>query len=112
MTSHSVSWTPHPQADTRRRSAEQRSLKKLNHEHVLPRKWLREQMKADPSRCEEIIASAIGCVVTREEHERLTTASRLNPELQGWERYQAAGVAVYDMATGDGLDLTKRSSVD
>jgi hypothetical protein len=93
---------------TRFRSAgavAERDIRQLNHEHVFPRKWLRERLLADPSRCEATMAMAVGCVVTRDEHAALTAASRADPSLEGWARYVAAGVEVFDMATGARVQL-------
>lgn len=70
---------------------------KVHHEHVVPRKTLVDRMIADPDKIPEILASALACLVTVEEHGRLTA---LPPHLQGWDRYRAAGVAVVDMADG------------
>jgi hypothetical protein len=40
----------------------------------------------------------VSCIVTKTEHERLT---RFDETCQGWDRYLAARVDVYDMATGN-----------
>ena len=49
---------------------------------------------------EERLASAIkaagACVVTVAEHKRLTELSRARPDLEGWDRYEAAGIEVVD----------------
>jgi hypothetical protein len=66
---------------------------KRQHEHVYPRKWLIAQLKADPSLVDEVLAKAFGCVITIDEHRRLSAASR---GLLGWDRYRAAGIRVYD----------------
>lgn len=71
--------------------------KHVNHEHVTPRLALRRAMLQDPHRVGEILRSAQACVVTREEHGRLNA---IGEEFRGWERYRAAQVDVYDMATG------------
>jgi hypothetical protein len=83
----------------------ERDIRRLNHEHVFPRKWLRDHLLDAPDRCGEIMAMAVGCVVTREEHAALTAASRANPSLEGWRRYLAAGIEVFDMATGARINL-------
>lgn len=72
----------------------------LNHEHVLTRKQLIDLMLKEGSACDEIMATAIGCCVLREEHRRLTAVERADPTLAGWERYRAAAVPVVDQATG------------
>jgi hypothetical protein len=71
--------------------------RRLNHEHVFPRRWLRERMLAEPDRYREIMAMAVACLVTRDEHLRLTEATRLQPELEGWSRYAAAAIEVVDL---------------
>lgn len=70
---------------------------KLNHEHVLTRKFLVDQIIAEPTRIEEIFERAIGCTVLRSEHKLITKAEQLNPTLFGWDRYLAAGVEVWDL---------------
>jgi hypothetical protein len=69
---------------------------RLTHEHVVPRKILVDRMMAKPERVADIMEQALGCVVTREDHKRLTDATRANPSLEGWDRYDAAGVEVVD----------------
>jgi len=71
--------------------------KSLRHDHVLTRKELTEALVADPERADEIIRSALGCVVTKDEHDRLGSVS---PSASGWERYLAARVDVFDEQTG------------
>ena len=74
----------------------------LEHEHVYPRKWLIDQMLAEPSAVEMVLDTfALSCTVTREEHRRLANAERTTPGLEGWHRYHAAGIAVTDLATGE-----------
>jgi len=50
----------------------------------------------EPSRSRELLKTAIGCVVTVDEHQRLTNITRKQPDLRGWERYNAAGITVID----------------
>jgi hypothetical protein len=64
----------------------------LAHEHVVPRQLLIDRLIAEPGRAPEILAFAVACVVTREEHSRL-------PDGDGWERYEAAGIEVVDTRT-------------
>ena len=49
-----------------------------------------------PERAREIAKTAIGCVVTKEEHRELTRVSREQPRLRGWDRYQAASITIVD----------------
>lgn len=88
--------------DTRYRSAASigEPVSTLHHEHVFTRKALVAQLLEEPERCSEIMATAVGCVILREEHKKLAVAERANPELTGWGRYSRAGVRVIDLATG------------
>jgi hypothetical protein len=72
------------------------SVQDLRHDHVITRKALIDGMLAEPRHAEKILRGAIACVVTVEEHARLTA---LRPEPSGWERYLAASVDVFDMLT-------------
>ncbi len=73
--------------------------KLLNHEHVITRKKLIDRMLAEPGRCAEIMATAIGCCVLRDEHVLLGAVEKDDPNLEGWARYQAAGIEVVDLST-------------
>ncbi|MCW8138189.1 MAG: hypothetical protein KIT58_04720 [Planctomycetota bacterium] len=78
--------------DRRLRPAGQRLLR---HEHVFTRSWLLDQLLERPTEASKILDLAIGCVVTEAEHQRLSAVRHA----QGWERYQVAGVRVFDMST-------------
>ena len=66
---------------------------KLQHEHVYTRKDVTDRILAEPERVREILRDAIACVVTVDEHRRLST---VDPSLRGWDRYTAAGVEYED----------------
>ena len=68
---------------------------KLQHEHVIPRKALIDAIMHEPERARDIARTAIGCVVTREEHRKLAAVDRTQ-RLHAWERYTAAGITVID----------------
>lgn len=78
-----------------------RPVEKLNHEHVVPRKLLVEAMLESPERCAEILESAIACTVLEEEHKKIMSIEKSQKGLLGWDRYRAAGVAVYDLDSGE-----------
>lgn len=80
-----------------RAAREAGKCEKLQHEHVYTRKDITDQLLAAPSQARKILRSVIGCVVTKEEHDKLTAASRKYPDLKGWQRYEAAGIEVVDM---------------
>src|SRR5258706_16022661 len=67
---------------------------KLRHDHVFTRKDITARILATPEQAREILRDAIGCVVTVEEHRRLSPFDRTH---RGWERYNAAGIDVVDM---------------
>ena len=81
----------------RSRAAFEDSNAKCQHEHVVERRWLRSALAARPDMADEILGLAIGCLVTKLEHERLAA---VDASLFGWERYRAAGVEVLDAAEG------------
>jgi hypothetical protein len=54
-------------------------------------------MLAEPGRCDEIMAMAVACVVTRAEHDRLTALTRTRHDAVGWDQYAAAGIEVVDL---------------
>ncbi|ARD43527.1 hypothetical protein [Colwellia sp. PAMC 21821] len=69
----------------------------VQHEHVFPRKKLSLRILNDPINIEKYLKDVVGCVVTVNEHNLLSIAEKSNPELDGWDRYKAAGIVVYDM---------------
>lgn len=73
---------------------------KMNHEHVVTRKWMISSMISNPDRVTKLLSLAVGCMVTTDEHRHLT-------EGWGWERYLNAGVVVMDAQTGTRLDLKR-----
>lgn len=79
------------------RAMSEPSRKRLRHEHVVTRRHLVTAMMAQPERAAEILAGALSCIVTADEHERL---GQVPDGAEGWERYRRAGIAVLDGATG------------
>lgn len=63
-------------------------VKLLAHEHVYTRKYLIQQILLYPDRYREILKNAIGCLVTREEHKKLSSVK----SKEGWDRYQVANI--------------------
>lgn len=64
----------------------------INHEHVYGRAALADEILRDPSRAATILELCVGCVVTVDEHKRLSAQRNV----QGWDRYRAADVQVCD----------------
>jgi hypothetical protein len=63
---------------------------KLQHEHVHERKVLIARLLSGEA-VESVVADAIACMVTKNEHQKLGASSSL-----GWQRYRDAGIRVYD----------------
>lgn len=72
----------------------------LQHEHVIERKYLIEKLLACREDYETILSTAVACVVTVEEHRKLTELSREDKNVQGWERYKKANIKVFDLELG------------
>lgn len=66
----------------------------MRHEHVVTRKALSERLFAGEEP-EQVLRDAVACIVTVEEHARL---SAYDNTYDGWARYGAAGIQVVDMA--------------
>ena len=69
------------------------------HEHVRRRKNMVDLLLRPHADVRDIVKAAQGCVVTKDEHTRLTEFDQLHPEVDGWERYRLAKVRVIDMTT-------------
>jgi hypothetical protein len=75
---------------------------KLQHEHVRTKAAIvQELLAAGPSLAPVVLSSAVGCVVTKDEHAMLTA---LPKSYQGWARYSAAGLSVIDGVTGRSVE--------
>lgn len=84
---------------------------RLQHEHVIPRKELVDSIMKEPARAREFLQSAVACVVTRDEHRRLSEVTRNQPQLKGWERYKEAGVIVRDDDESEGSESSRQGKV-
>jgi hypothetical protein len=74
--------------------------RQLRHEHVYPRsRMIDALLRAKPEQVDDILMDAIGCTVTREEHERLHKFA----DQHGWDRYRKAELVVIDTDTGERL---------
>lgn len=83
---------------------------KVNHDHVWPRKWIIDELLSKnswaPDALEDFLGTyGIACVVTTDEHARLSGKTRT-----GWQRYVDAGVDVWDRQLGRWADLGTTSS--
>lgn len=90
--------------ETRFRSEGARSgAQELRHDHVLQRaKMVKDLIEAGPDNFDLILKKAVGCVVTKDEHKRL---NKIGKQVDGWPRYQLAGITVIDVETGEKINL-------
>lgn len=84
----------------------------LRHEHVFSRRGLVERLVESPTHLDGILRSVIGCVVTTKEHALLKVFSHKHPDLDGWSRFEKAGVKVLDLLTEAEADLTALAATD
>ena len=76
--------------------------KHLRHDHVFQRKHMVDELlNASPEAVATILNKAIGCIVTKAEHDNL----RQFKNFDGWERYRQAGIVIIDMETGRPFDF-------
>jgi hypothetical protein len=66
----------------------------IQHEHVVPRKHIVDEILAAPGETRTSLSKTEACLVTAEEHKRL---SELPDAVVGWNRYTQANVVVHDM---------------
>jgi len=69
----------------------------LRHDHVTTRRSILACLASPGADVEATLPSVISCTVTKSEHERLT---KFDDTCAGWDRYIAARIDVYDLATG------------
>lgn len=70
---------------------------KLQHDHVFQRSRMVDVLlTASPEAIDDILKSAVGCTITKDEHTRLSDFKHLD----GWDRYRAAQIVVIDTETG------------
>ncbi len=89
--------------NTRFRSIGTLDEKSLRHEHVVERKSIIDRLLLEPDNYYEILNDAIACIVSKDEHDKLTAISKKNRNLSGWERYKAADIRVFDLLSGNEL---------
>jgi hypothetical protein len=65
-------------------------------------------MEASPEAVDEILKKAVGCTITKDEHDLLGRFQHLD----GWERYRRAGIVVIDMETGKPFEFHLRRKHD
>jgi hypothetical protein len=75
----------------------------IQRDHVNQKARIIERLLASPDQIDSILGGLIHCVVTKEEHDQLTAYSKMNPDVDGWDRYRMVGVEVMDMSTGEQL---------
>jgi len=70
---------------------------KVQHEHVITRKEIVNSLLEHPDQVKEILEQVLACIVTESEHKKLS----LVKDAKGWERYEKAGIKVFDMVTNE-----------
>jgi hypothetical protein len=74
----------------------------LRHDHVFQRANMIEAlMRVGETGVEEIIKNAVGCTITKAAHIRLNEFKHLD----GWERYNRAGIEIIDMEAETPLEF-------
>lgn len=68
----------------------------IQRDHIYPRKQLVGEALANEIDLADIVQRAQCCIVTKDEHVRL---SKISTTVQGHERYRLAEVEIHDMAT-------------
>ena len=68
---------------------------KIERDHIYRKENLVRQLLEPSPDLDLIVSRAHCCVVTKDEHDRL---GRIDGQIDGWNRYRAAGIIVYDMA--------------
>lgn len=72
----------------------------IERDRVYQKAGIVERLLASPEQIEPTLRDVVHCVVTKEEHEQLTSYSTMKHDVDGWDRYRGAGIAVMDMLTG------------
>jgi hypothetical protein len=72
----------------------------LAHEHVHERRRVIEALMQGRTTVEALPSVVFGCTVLRTEHEQLSALGKSAPDLEGWDRYRKAGIAVIDREQG------------
>ncbi|MEO5560593.1 MAG: hypothetical protein ABIO49_11865 [Dokdonella sp.] len=75
-------------------------IKLLAHEHVCERAKLVQALLSAQIVVNDLRKFVVACTVLRTEHALLTTTSRTEPGLDGWDRYRKTRIAVIDRQTG------------
>jgi hypothetical protein len=68
----------------------------LQHEHIITHKELVTAIMREPERARALLSTAVGCVVMREEHQRLAQVTREQPDLHGCEHYTVTDITWVD----------------
>lgn len=79
------------------RAMSETNKKNLIHEHVFERAKLVSRLLEPNAKVDTILKDAVACLVTKEDHDQL---SKVDKNLEGWDRYIAAGIDVFDSSSG------------
>ena len=78
----------------------------IERDHVYQKGRVIKCLMDNPDQTASILNKSLHCVVTKEEHRKLTQLSEARAEIDGWSRYHEAGIEVLDMCTGNPYALT------
>lgn len=76
----------------------------VQHEHVFQRRNLISRL-INEEKISDVILDAVPCLVTPQEHKFLTSISK-DKNIDGWLRYKACGIRVFDLLTNTEYDFT------
>jgi hypothetical protein len=71
----------------------------IQRDHIYKKSTLVEELLSPSPDLDRVMGRALCCIVTKKEHDRLHD---IDKKRDGWDRYRAAGIVVYDM-----LDQTR-----
>ena len=79
----------------------------LIHEHVTHRWKIVDELinNPDKDKIDGILKSCLACTVTRSDDIKLRKAEKNRKNLEGWDRYKAAKITVYNTQNGEPLNL-------
>jgi len=71
---------------------------KIQRDHVMRKEGLISRLLNGDETTRDILKGTVHRVVTEEEHKCLTLFDKQNKSIDGWKRYEACKIEVYDFA--------------
>lgn len=69
---------------------------KIQRDHVIRKESLVSRLLTSAERTPDILSDGIHCIVTEDEHKRLTAFDKSKPSVHGWARYKECGIEAFD----------------